>query len=63
MPLSFSCASLGIGVGFFDSIWVRSSLISARESLLAARPLSVPQKESRSMDLRSSVLFSSAVSA
>lgn len=38
--------SVGEGVGFFASSWVMSSLISARTSLRAASPRSVPNRES-----------------
>mmetsp|Transcript_30218 Transcript_30218/g.65183 ORF Transcript_30218/g.65183 Transcript_30218/m.65183 type:complete len:235 (+) Transcript_30218:226-930(+) len=52
-PDSFSRTSVGLGTGFCASIWLMSSLISARTSLRALRPRSVPYSESSSAALRS----------
>ncbi len=43
-----NCTSFGEGVGLSASSWVMSSLISARTSLRADRPRSVPYSESSS---------------
>mmetsp|Transcript_47549 Transcript_47549/g.121339 ORF Transcript_47549/g.121339 Transcript_47549/m.121339 type:complete len:207 (-) Transcript_47549:13-633(-) len=57
LPSSMSFASVGEGVGFLASSCASSSLISARTSLLALSPLSVPNSESRSAILSSSTVI------